>query len=101
MKSKPDARLGVHSPTRKETYIIQPVEWGNIWVYGMRIYLAGWITREAFRQKSSLLQEGSRVFQYDRTRTKNLAMPVGDLRPLPELLSRTRAWVESRRNAEE
>ncbi len=101
VKSKPDARLGIHSPTRRETHLIQPVDWGNIWVYGMRIYLTGWITREAFRQRANLLQEGSRVFQYEHTRTKNLAVPVGDLRPLPELLSRARAWAESRSNAAE
>jgi hypothetical protein len=97
--SKPGARLGIHSPRRRETYLIQPVEWGNIWVYGMRIYLTGWITREGFRQRASLVQEGSQVFQYDRTRTKNLAVPISDLRPLGDLLRRTRAWAESRSNA--
>jgi hypothetical protein len=96
VESKPTARLGIHSPTRHETHLIQPVEWGNIWVYGMRIYLTGWVTSEAFRQKATLLPIGSRVFQYDHTRTKNLALPVGELHPLPELLSRTRAWAQSR-----
>jgi hypothetical protein len=96
VKSRPDARLGIHSPMRAETYCIQPVDWGNIWVYGMRIYLAGWITRDQFRQRASLLPEGSRVFQYDRTRTRNLAVPLSDLHPLQELLARTRAWAEAR-----
>jgi hypothetical protein len=95
-KSKPEARIGIHSPTRAETYLVQPADWGNIWVYGMRIYLTGWITREEFRQRAGLLPEGSRVFQYDRTRVKNLAVPVANLRPLPKLLSRARAWAESR-----
>jgi hypothetical protein len=99
VKSRPEARLGIHSRTRRETYIVQPVEWSNIWVYGMRIYLAGWITRDEFRQRANLLQEGSRVFQYDRTRTRNLAVPISDLRPLSELLSRVRAWKESESNA--
>ena len=92
VKSRPGARLGIHSSTRRETYMIQPAEWSNIWVYGMRIYLTGWITREEFRQRASLLQEGSRVFQYDHTRTRNLAVPISDLRPLPDLLSRVREW---------
>ena len=95
---KPDKRLGIHSPTRGETYLIQPVDWGNIWVYGMRIYLTGWITREEFRQRASMLHEGSRVFQYDRTRTRNLAMPIADLHPLPELLARARDWARLRTN---
>jgi hypothetical protein len=99
VKSQPKARLGIHSPGRRETHIIQPVDWGNIWVYGMRIYLTGWVARDEFRQRATLLQEGSRVFQYDRTRIKNLAVPISDLRPLPELLARARTWAESRSNA--
>ncbi len=94
-EARPGARVGIHSPSRKETYIVQPPDWGNIWVYGMRIYLAGWIERDEFRRRASLVQPGSRVFQYDRTRTKNLAVPVSDLHPLQELLSRTRAWARS------
>jgi hypothetical protein len=97
--SRPEGRLGVHSPSKGETYLIQPTDWGNIWVYGMRIFLAGWVTRDEFRQRASLLREGSRVFQYDRTRTKNLAVPVADLHPLPELLARVHAWAESHSNA--
>jgi hypothetical protein len=98
VNSIPGARLGIHSPARRETHLILPAEWGNIWIYGMRIYLTGWITRDEFRQRAGVVQEGSRVFQYDRTRTKNLAIPISDLHPLPELMSRVRAWTETRNN---
>ncbi len=90
VKSKPVARLGIYSPARKETYIIEAVEWGNIWIYGMDTYLAGWITRDEFRRRASLIREGSRVFQYNQTRTKNLAVPVSDLKPIGELFERVR-----------
>ena len=66
--------------------------WSNIWVYGMDIYLTGWISRGEFRRRASLIHEGSRVFQYVQTRTKNLAVPIGDLRSLPELFERVRKW---------
>ena len=92
-QSKPERRLGIHSPSRPETYMVQPVDWGNIWIYGMRIYLAGWIERAEFRRRASLLYEGSRVFQYDHIRARSLAVPVSDLRPVAELLRRTRAWA--------
>ncbi len=95
----PAARIGIHSPRRQETYLIQPADWGNIWVYGMRIYLTGWVTRDQFRQRAALLPVGSRVFQYDRTRTRNLALPVSQLHPMSELLSQARAWVRTRSNA--
>jgi len=56
----------------------------------MDIYLAGWISREEFRRRASLIHEGSRVFQYNQTRTKNLAVSVSDLKPMSELFERVR-----------
>ena len=96
LETAPEGRLGLHSPARRETYLIQPGDWGNIWVYGMRIFLAGWIGRDEFGRKAGTLYEGSRVFQYERTRTRNLAVAVSELRPLSELLSLARAWAEPR-----
>ena len=54
VKSRPDARLGIYSPSRKETYLVDPGQWSNIWIYGMDIYLTGWISRAEFRQRASL-----------------------------------------------
>jgi hypothetical protein len=90
IESKPRARLGIYSPSRKESYLIEPIAWSNIWVYGMDIYLAGWISREEFRRRARLIHEGSRVFQYNQTRTKNLAVSVSDLKPMSELFERVR-----------
>jgi hypothetical protein len=97
VKSEPRGRLGIHSPTRAETLTIQKRDWNNIWVYGTDIYLAGWITRDEFRQRASLIPEGTRVFQFSRTRTKNLAVPIAQLKPLSALFERTRAWAACRR----
>lgn len=88
----PEARLGIHSPKKGEIYLIQPHEWGNIWIYGMDIWLTGYMTREEFRRKAITIYAGSRVFQYSKTQTKNYSVPVGDLHPLPELFERVRAW---------
>lgn len=87
-----DARIGIHSPIRKETHLIGAMDWGNIWVYGMDILLAGYLTREEFSRRASPIQAGARVFQYNQTRTKNLAVPVGDLKPLSELFEHVREW---------
>jgi hypothetical protein len=91
-KFPPDARIGIHSQARGETYLIKPTDWGNIWVYGMDILLTGYISRADFRRAASLIQPGARVFQYDRTRTKNLAVPVSELKPLSQLFERVRGW---------
>jgi hypothetical protein len=92
VKNIPSARLGIHSPTYKETHLISPLEWGNIWVYGMDIILTGFISRGEFRQRAKLLPPNSRTFQYDHTKTKNLAVPISELNPLPDLFARVREW---------
>ena len=93
-KLPPQGRLGVHSPQLKETHIVEPSDWGNIWVYGLDILLAGYLSRAEFNRRASFIREGARVFQYNRTRTKNLAVSVYDLRPVAELLERAGSWSE-------
>lgn len=88
----PQARVGIHSPCLGQVYLIHPHEWGNIWVYGMDIWLMGYLTREEFRRKAEVVYAGTRVFQYSSTQTKNYAVPMGNLRPLPELFARVRTW---------
>lgn len=87
VKRLPEARLGLHSPLRGKPYLIQSFQWGNIWVYGMSIILVGWITRQEFHRKAQLLPAGIPTFQYARTKTKNLAVPMHTLHPLSELFA--------------
>ena len=79
---KPGARIGLHSPLRGESYFVPVHKCGNIWVYGMDILLTGWLTHEEFRRRASVLNAGMRTFQYARTRTKNLLVPMAELNPL-------------------
>jgi hypothetical protein len=88
----PSARIGIHSPVRGDPHLIGPDDWGNIWVYGMEVILAGYLTREEFRRRAEHIPEGTRVFQYTQTRTKNLAVPVANLRPLGDLFEKVRQW---------
>jgi hypothetical protein len=85
-KSSLPTRIGIHSPVRRETYLIANSNWGNLWVSGMDILLAGYLTREEFSQRASFLPAGSQVFQCPHTLVKNLAVPVSELRSLPALL---------------
>jgi hypothetical protein len=94
----PAARVGLHSPTKNEIYLVQPHEWGNIWIYGMEIWLAGYMAHEEFRRKSSAIFAGSRVFQYSKTQTKNLSVPVTDLRSLEDLFERVKEWETEKKN---
>ncbi len=96
--SIPDARIGVHSPANGEVYLVSPRDWGNIWIYGMETWLTGYMTREEYRRKASTIFAGSRVFQYSKTQTKNMSVPMADLRPLTELFERVKVWEEKKKS---
>jgi hypothetical protein len=88
----PDGTIGIHSSGLDETVLVDPISWGNIWVYGMEIIFAGYMTRAEFRQKATRISAGSRVFQYLRTRTENFSIPIQQLHPLDELFSQAKSW---------
>jgi len=92
IKSLPNARIGIHSPVLQQTYTISPLDWGNIWVYGMEILLAGYLTRGEFNREARAIPPGTRVFQYDRTRAKNLAVNISELKSVTDLFERVKAW---------
>lgn len=84
----PDGRVGVHSPALRDTYLAHADTWQNIWIYGLEIVLAGFLTVREFRRRARRLPPGSRVLQYPTTRTENRAVPLAQLRPLLGLYSR-------------
>lgn len=86
VRQMPDARVGLHCEAIQKAHIISPLEWGNIWVYGMEIFLAGFISHEEFSRRADPLLPNSKVFQYEHTRVKNLSLPVSNLKPIQDLL---------------
>jgi hypothetical protein len=82
------ARIGVHSPVRRETHLIGAPDWSDIWVNASDILLAGYITREEFRRRASFIPAGSQVLPGKPTQVKNLAVTVSELRPLSALFER-------------
>lgn len=90
----PAGRIGIHSPVRRETHVIGASDWGNIWVDGLDIILAGYLSHEEFSRRASFVPAGSQIAQYDSTHVKALAVPLSDLKPLPELFEHVRAWKE-------
>ena len=89
----PDGQLGVHSPRLKQTYLVDLQDWDNIWVYGIQIILAGWITRSEFRRRAQYLPAGRRVYQYARTRTPNWALALSELNPIKVLFDQVKDWA--------
>lgn len=85
-------RLAVHCAGSGKTFLIEPRQWENVWVYGMEIILAGYMPSSEFGEKAVQVPPGAAVFQYRQTRLKNLAVPVEALHPLGELFERTKDW---------
>jgi hypothetical protein len=98
----PKARLGLHSPRFQhgsQVQIIQPGDWGNVWVHGLEIWLTGWLSLDEYRQRSVVLPAGQKTFQYSRTHYKNLCVPMTELHPLEKLFEETRTWQAAKRQA--
>ena len=96
VQGKPNARVGIHSPKCGSAYIIPPLGWGNLWIYGMNIWLAGWLTHEEFRRKANVLGREQASLEYIRPHTKTLTVPVRELNPCNPLFHRVKAWAEEK-----
>jgi hypothetical protein len=83
VKNIPTARIGIHSRIYREAHVIPPLEWKNIWVYGMDIILAGYLTRRDFRLRTKS--------------AKSLSLPIAELHPLPDLFIRVKEWEAGRK----
>jgi hypothetical protein len=64
----------------------------------MDILLTGWLTHEEYRLKAKVLNAGMRTMQYDRTRVKNLLVPMAELNPLAPLLEKVKTWEMEKRS---
>jgi len=87
VRRMPDARVGIRCEAIKGAHIVSPFEWSNIWVYGMDIFLCGFISYEEFSQQAKTLLPNSKTFQYEQTRIKNLFVPISNLKPIEKLFS--------------
>ncbi len=81
----PEGSLEVRSPLIIGSSRVRPPDWSNIWVYGLEIFVAGWLSKAEFRALSHVLPAGAAVKQYSRTQVDNRAVPVSALRPAAEL----------------
>ena len=85
--ARPRGMIGVSSPAVRETHLVRSGDWGDLWIHGKEILLLGWMNHEEFELRAKVIPAGSRVFQFSRTRTKNLAVSVSDLKPMARLLT--------------
>jgi hypothetical protein len=93
-QNTPRGRLAIQCPKLKETYLIQPGAWEDIWIHGTEVILAGWMSRADFRQNAARLPRGSRPIQSIPAHTPHRWLPIAALHPMSELFEAARLWAK-------
>ncbi len=94
VNAPPDGMVEVYSPTLNDTYRIAPHQWGNLWVYGIKIILAGYLPWGDFRKRAKRIPQGRPVWGAPRLHAESLALPITELRPMGDLFKRASEWAK-------
>lgn len=86
----PEGRLGLHSPSLDQLHIIGPESWFNVWAYGMRIVLTGFIPRHEFQRKAYLVTQAEASLEMDAN--PYFKLPIAQLYPMQALFEQARLW---------
>ncbi len=95
----PDGPIGVSSPRLRKTVLVSPYQWGNVWVYGMRIFLMGYISLGDFHRQAEILPKGSRVIGNPSLDEEGLSIPVSVIKPMEDLFIRAENWAQQQKSS--
>jgi hypothetical protein len=82
----------VFSPKLENTHLIAKIRWGNIWVYGLQITLAGFMTGGEFTHRTSEPGAGTLSQKQLSPISGSLSISVSELHPLQGLFTRAKTW---------
>jgi hypothetical protein len=83
------ATISVHNIKLNRTLRITPDQWGNLWIDGVEIVLAGYIEVGDFRRRARRFRPSARHWELACSSPPSLSLPIQDLLPLPQLV----AWL--------
>ncbi len=86
----PDGRVGVYNPAMDQLHIAGPGDWQNLWVYGLRIILTGFIPRHEFQRTAYLVTQTEADAEIGEA--PYLKLPISHLYPLQALFEQARQW---------
>jgi hypothetical protein len=86
----PSGAIVVHGHELDMSWSVDREAWTNIWIYGLEILLAGWCTKGMFSRDSRLMPSRARTWLGRRSLTDSRAMPITQLKPMAEMVKRTR-----------
>jgi len=89
-----DNTIRVHSSFLKETYLVEPYAWKNLWIYGMDIIIAGYVTRVEYQENARRKSRSSRNIQSSYASKENFTLPIQSLHPINDLFDRAKSWSQ-------
>ena len=96
--SLPNGNIRLYSPGMDESCFIRPVEWGNIWIYGIKIMIVGYLTCGAFWERATPITIHEQFFRPHLEHIKPYGVPVSELNPLSGLFLQAKNWRAQKNN---
>ena len=93
--SIPDGEIYLTSSALKRTITTLPHDWTNIWLYGLKILLVGYITFGKFIDQAKIRRYGRSNINSQPTLERYFSRPISHLSPLKNLFQQAKAWNRS------
>jgi len=88
----PENQITLRNQTLGEYRSINPKNWMNIWIYGLEIIIAGYITLGEFRNVAEDSTIFSRIIDPRNSQIETCSIPIGKMHSIEELISRVKTW---------
>jgi hypothetical protein len=91
----PEGQIGIYNPTHDRSHLLQSTGWGNIWVDGLEIILAGYLESGKILRLLKPTRYSVPEFKYSATRR---TLNVSSLRSMDSLFNSVRTWSQKKSN---
>ena len=91
----PSGPVGLFSQAVGDALLVAPFQWGNIWIYGMRLFITGYITQADFYKHARRMEaENAALINPCLQDETLLGIPTSALKPPRDLFIRAANWEQ-------
>jgi hypothetical protein len=90
----PDDTIRVNSSFLKETYLVEPYSWNNLWIYGMDIIIGGFVTRMEYQKNARYISKINRNINSVCDSKEIFTLPIQSLNPINDLFKLAKSWSQ-------